>query len=188
MKKYMAYFCSLYGRCGGKTVIRYLALLLALVVTTPVLLAEDGNLGHDRDHEPGKGNDLTGVWTQTYPDGTLLLVTFHADGTASADQQGDVVFNPVQSHEHGLWKKIGPRMFIASFAAMEYFSDPPPSPKFAQLYATALLQARYTLYPSGDQYDGTVVITETLPNGTVVPNPPIFKIHGVRLILTPPPL
>ena len=31
---------------------------VALAVTAPVLLAEE------EDHEPGKGNDWTGVWTQ----------------------------------------------------------------------------------------------------------------------------
>ena len=55
-------------RCGGKTLIRLLAFLLALAVTAPVLLAEDGG------QELGNANDLTGVWTQTYVDlGALVL-------------------------------------------------------------------------------------------------------------------
>ena len=163
------------GRCGGKTLIRLLALLLALAVTAPVLLAEDGG------QELGNANDLTGVWTQTYVDlGSLVLATFNEGGTASADQQGDIVFAPVQSHEHGLWRKTGPRTFIASFAVMEYNREPVGS-----LFGTAILQARYTLYPSGDQYDGLVLITETLTNGTVNTIGPL-RPHGVRLRLTPP--
>lgn len=53
-------------------------LLLALAVAAPVLLAEEG------DHEHGKGNDRTGIWTQTEVDGGYLaLLTFHEDRIAS---------------------------------------------------------------------------------------------------------
>ena len=38
MKKVMSYLCNLYNRCGGTRLFRLLALLLALAVTTPVLL------------------------------------------------------------------------------------------------------------------------------------------------------
>jgi hypothetical protein len=43
----MTYLCNLYNRCGGTRLFRLLSLLLALEVTTPVLIGEDGN--HDRD-------------------------------------------------------------------------------------------------------------------------------------------
>jgi hypothetical protein len=180
----MAYFCSLYGRCGGKTLIRLLALLLALAVTAPVLLAEDGNQGRDMDHGFGKPDDLTGVWTQTFVgDDHRWLVTFHQDGTALVDQQGDVLFTPVQSTQQGLWKKIGARTFISSCLQLEYNRDETQS-----LYGTVIVQGLYTLDPSGDQFRCRIVATETLANGIVNHygiNPPIIS-HGVRLILTPP--
>src|SRR5438105_15750743 len=105
MKKVMLSVSNFYNRCGGKRLIRLLALLLALAVAAPVLLAEDEDHGRDRGHEPGKANDLTGVWTQTndLPSGRKALITFHQDGTASFDLQGDIVVDPVQSHAHGLW-------------------------------------------------------------------------------------
>jgi hypothetical protein len=76
----MPSFSTLADRCGGNTLIRLLALLLVLAMTTPVLLADDGN------HEHGKANDLTGVWTQTNapPSGRKALFTFHQDGTAAS--------------------------------------------------------------------------------------------------------
>ena len=163
---------------------RLIALLLALAVAAPVLLAEE------EDHEPGKGNDLTGVWTQKLIGGSdigdiIFLVTFHRDGTALVDQQGDVVFDPVQSTQQGLWKKVGARAFISTFLQLEYNKD-------ASLYGIAKHQTLYTLYPSGDQYDCTLVVTETLVDGTVnhypKPGDPPLKFHGVRLTLEPPPL
>jgi hypothetical protein len=111
--------------------------------------------------EPGKANDLTGVWTQTLTvsGGTnIFLVTFHADGTAIVDQQGDVVFDPVQSTQQGLWKKVGAQMFISSLLQLEYNKD-------ASFYGIAKLQTLYTLSQAGDQYDCTLVVTETLANG-----------------------
>ena len=55
----MSYLCNLYNCCGGTRLFRLLALLLALAVTTPVLLGEDGN--HDRDQ--GRFVDpIVGSW------------------------------------------------------------------------------------------------------------------------------
>lgn len=177
----MTYFDSLYGRCGGRTLIRLLALLLALAVTAPVLLAQDGNQGRDRGHGFGKPDDLTGVWTQTFEGSPhRWLGTFHQDGTALIQQQGDVLFDKVQSTQQGLWKKIGVRTFISSCLQLEYNRDENQS-----LYGTVIAQGLYTLYPSGDQFKCRLVVTETLANGEVIQYPP-FDSHGVRLILTPP--
>jgi hypothetical protein len=181
MKKHTTYIDNLYGRCGGKTMIRLLALLLALVVTAPVLLAQDGNQGRDRDHGFGKLDDLTGVWTQTpVGGGHTFLETFHQDGTELVDQQGAVLFDPVQSTMQGYWRKIGFRTFISSCLQLEYNHD-----KDQTLYGTALVQCLYTLYPSGDQFNCRLVVTETLANGQVNTFGP-FQYHGVRFILTPP--
>jgi hypothetical protein len=181
MKKHMTYFDSLYGRYGGKTLIRLLALLFALAVTAPVLLGEDGNQGRDMGQGFGKPDDLTGVWTQTFVGGShRWLVTFHQDGTALVDQQGAVLLDVVQSTQQGLWKKIGVRTFISSCLQLEYNRDDTQS-----LYGTALVQAQYTLYPSGDQFKCRLVVTETLADGEVFHYGP-FQSQGVRFILTPP--
>ncbi len=51
------------------------------------------------------------------------------------------------------------------------------------LYATAKLQARYTLYPAGAQYDQKTFITETLADGTVLPTEGPLESRGVRVII-----
>jgi hypothetical protein len=143
---------------------------LALAVAAPMLLAEDEN----------HGPDLTGVWKQKFANGEhFALVTFHRDGTASFDSQGDIVFDIVQSHAHGLWKQTGDLTFIATFELLEYDRD-------ANFVGTVILQVRYKLYPSGDQYDARRVATETLANGQVNTSPPLDA-HGVRLHLIAPP-
>jgi hypothetical protein len=168
---YMPPLATLYDRRGGQRLFLLLALLLALAVSTPALLADEYFLA----------KDLTGVWTQTYVESPnyLALVTFHRDGTADLDFQGDLVFNPVQSHSHGLWKETGYLTFIANFKLLDVNHD-------ASLYGTTLLLFRYKLYPSGDQFDTTLFIRETLTDGQVVNIPPLYA-HGVRLVLEEPP-
>jgi hypothetical protein len=172
---------NFFNRWGGKRLNQLLALLLAFAISTPVLFADD-NWDHERDRNHGP--DLIGVWTQTYADSDhfLALVTFHKDGTASFDQQGDVAFDPVQSHAHGLWKQIDNRTFIATFKGLEYSHNA----SFPSLYGTATLLYRYKLYPSGDQYDSTLFVRETLANGQVNAFPG-HDAHGVRLLLEEPP-
>jgi hypothetical protein len=180
----MLFFLNLNSRIFCKMLTVTSVLLLAIAVAAPVLLAEE------EDHERGKGNDLTGVWTQKLIGGSdigdiIFLVTFHRDGTALVDQQGDVVFDPVQSTQQGLWKRVDARTFISTFLQLEYNKD-------ASLYGIAKHQTLYTLYPSGDQYDCTIVVTETLMDGTVnhypKPGDPPIQFHGVRLTLEPPAL
>jgi hypothetical protein len=167
---------TLADRCGGKTLIRLSALLLALAVAPPVLLAEDG------DHDRGNVHNLQGVWLQQFgPGGHLALLTFNFGGTASFDIQGDVLFTPVQTPEHGLWKRTGDRTFIATFLDIEYNRDAETS-----LYGTVKVEFGITLYPSGDQYDATIFAQETLANGQVINYGPI-PAQGTRLQLTPPP-
>ncbi len=54
----------LYDRRGGKRLIRLLALLLALAVSTPVLLADDGD--HDRFVDPIVGSWIVHVTIDTF--------------------------------------------------------------------------------------------------------------------------
>jgi hypothetical protein len=59
----MPSFATLDDRRGGKRLLRLLALLLALAVSTPVLLAQEW----DQDHlnGPHKVHDPTGAWIAT---------------------------------------------------------------------------------------------------------------------------
>jgi hypothetical protein len=75
---------------------------------------------------------------------------------------------------------VGARTFISTFLQLEYNKD-------ASLYGIAKHQTLYTLYPSEDQYDCTLVVTETLTNGQVNHFGPL-QFHGVRLTLEPPAL
>jgi hypothetical protein len=163
------------GRRGGKHLFQLSALILALAASTPVLLADDP------EHEPGNVHDLQGVWLQKPDLGHLALLTFNFGGTASFDIQGDVLFTPVQTPEHGLWKRTGARTFIATFLDIEYNRDAEQS-----LYGTVKVEFGITLYPSGDQYDATGFAQETLANGQVINYGPISA-HATRLVLTPPP-
>src|SRR5215469_16974234 len=89
----IAIVCTRYRYFGSKCLFRLLAVFLALGAVSQVLLAQEGS------NEPNKANDLTGVWTQKLvnpPIDNRWLVTFHKDGTALGDQQGDNVFDPVQ--------------------------------------------------------------------------------------------
>jgi hypothetical protein len=100
---------------------RFLALLMALAVAPPVLLAKEG------DQEHGKVKDLTGVWLQPIVD-QAILVTFHQDGTFSADVAGESAFvpngvpplNTLTTPSHGVWQKTGATTFAATSFAIIY--------------------------------------------------------------------
>jgi hypothetical protein len=101
--------------CGTSLLIlcRLLALLMALVAAPTVVFAQEG------DHDQSKANDPTGAWLVKSSGGDVgpevaVLVTYHKDGTAAADVQGDVTGFPdpiFSSPEHGVWKKTGAKTF-----------------------------------------------------------------------------
>ena len=82
----MTYLCNLYDRCGGKTLIRLLALLLAIAVAPPMLRAQVP--------------DPTGAWLLKWHfefgtgTGTFVLNVFHQGGTLTGDIQGESAFDP----------------------------------------------------------------------------------------------
>src|SRR2546429_9620700 len=111
----MPSFATLTDRRSGKRLIRLFALLLALAVSAPVLLADDGD--HDRDHRDHKRDDgrfvdpIVGPWiihitldtfTPTpnppLPPKFDNMTAFWEDGiTTSSD--------PTQGTSYGVWEK-----------------------------------------------------------------------------------
>ena len=102
-----------------------------------------------------RANDPTGVWLNSNP---VILLTFHEDGTYSADIAGEGAFVPgndnpgfqITSPTHALWQKTGARTFTATAFALQYNNDT------GNFYG--LLKTRITglLDGSGDQMDITI--------------------------------
>jgi hypothetical protein len=184
-------FSTLVDRCGGKTLIRLLALLLALAVSTPVLLAQEWDHnnwdhidGRDKDHDP------TGAWLirNDAPDSPFILNVFHKGGTVTGDLQGESAFVPgakppesvIISPESGVWQKTGWKTFAVTVLTMEYDANPPFGLfQFDKVQFTAVLNA------SGDRIDlPNPVITNYYPNGKLKAGPNVFpEAHGVRIPL-----
>jgi hypothetical protein len=98
MKKVVLSASNLYDRCGGKCPIRLLALLLALAVIAPVLLAQDWD-HFNRDYLSGrdKVHDATGAWLVRFKKDFLqrecFLIVFHKEGTLTEGVQGESAFD-----------------------------------------------------------------------------------------------
>jgi hypothetical protein len=191
----MPSFSTLDDRCGGKTLIRLLALLLTLAVSTPVLLAQDWDHLSGRD----KARDPTGVWlvqsTLPGPDGkpVLFIINFQAGGTLTEDIQGESAFDPatvtdpssannvITSPQSGVWQKTGWNTFAATWLAMEYhvITTPPSSP----ILQYAKVQYTGRLTNSGDGITFDAVVTEFDPSGTKLGDRFNFKGNGTRIPL-----
>lgn len=165
----MPSFATLDDRRGGKRLLRVLALLLALAVSTPLLLAQEW----DRDHlnGPHKVHDPTGAWIATVADQFFLLLTFEKGGTVHQDFQGESAFDPaavnppktpfnvVTTPQHGVWQKIGWKAFAATLVAIEAGNDTSLSPPAATFFRFDKYQYTGTLSESGDQMDLTLVVS-----------------------------
>jgi hypothetical protein len=146
---------------------RLLALLLALAIATPVLLAEEG------DHERGNAIDPTGVWlNRANPNPPVILITFHRDGTYLADVQGESAFVPnnhdpgfqITSPTHALWQKTGAKTLAGTSFALQYNDD-------GSFYG--LLKVRVTgVLIDSDHMDLTVSGGVFDLNGNPILNPP----------------
>ena len=81
-----------------------LALLLALVVTAPELLAQDwDHFSWDHLNGRDKVHDPTGAWlVQTsFVIGSYLLIVFHHGGTVTVHIQGESAFDPAAVQDPG---------------------------------------------------------------------------------------
>src|SRR5258708_5685294 len=92
---------------------RLLALLLALAVAAPVLLAQEWDHERDKDREHRHANDPTGAWLIRNSEGQFILTVFHEGGTLTGDVQGESAFVPgsppplniIVTPESGVWQK-----------------------------------------------------------------------------------
>jgi hypothetical protein len=194
LRNVMPSFSTLADRCGGKTLIRLFALLLALAVSTPVLLAQDWD--HDHLNGRDKVHDPTGAWLiRNDAEGSpFILTVFHKGGTLTGDLQGEGAFDPaatkpplpplnvINSPESGVWQKTGWKTFAVTFLTIEYQVDPPN----ATFYQFDKVQFTGFLNESGDRMEITeAVITNFNSKGQLIgePNKISSKAHGVRIPL-----
>jgi hypothetical protein len=158
---------------------RLLALLLTFAIVPTVAFAQE------REHDRGRANDPTGVWLQPNVQQVILL-TFHRDGTYSADVAGESAFVPgnhnpgfqITSPTHALWQKTGAKTLAGTSFAIQYNDD-------GSFYGLLKVRVTGVLNDSGDQMDVTISGAVFDLNGNLIPNPPPFSGtgHFVRLRL-----
>jgi hypothetical protein len=112
---------------SSKSLIRLLALFLALGVAAPPLLAQEWDHINGRD----KVHDPTGAWLINSPAG-LFLIALHKGGTLTGDHQGESAFDPaatnppmpdanvIMSPQSGVWQTTGLNTFAAESLVIEY--------------------------------------------------------------------
>ena len=204
----MAYFCCLYGRRGGKTLIRSITMFLALAIATPTLFAQEWDHLNGRD----KAHDPTGAWlVQTsvgVPSpptptgiGSYLLIVFHQGGTVTVDVQGESAFDPaavqdpnsefniISSPQGGTWQRTGWNTFVAAALTMEYRVLTNPAPG-SPLFRFDITQYAGKLTWSGDRMElsGHVTFFDAnngtrLTNGTPGAAVVQFNGNGTRIPL-----
>jgi hypothetical protein len=194
---------------GCNRLIRLLALILALVVASPVLLAQKSDVLNGRDkHDP------TGAWlirtSLTTPTGSqlILLDVFNSGGTCTQDIQGESGFDPgavdepnsplniITSPQSGVWQKTpskGSNTFAATLLAMEYRNLVPPtgSPS-TPLFRFDKVQYTGKLNQSGDGMELSALLTFFDEQGNRIddqgkPSTDFvveFNANGVRIPLT----
>jgi len=180
---------NLYGRCRGKCLTRLFALLLALAIATPVLLAQEW----DRDHLNGrdKVHDPTGAWLVRFKKDFLerefFLIVFHKGGTLTQDVQGESAFdvsavnlpednpnysnNVIGSPLSGVWQKTGWNTFAGTLISIEYNNSTNPRPR-VPLFDFTKQQITGRLTESGDQMVlDEVLLTHFDSDGKRTPEP-----------------
>jgi hypothetical protein len=167
----MSNILILANRLGGRKLIRVLALLVALTVAPPALLAQDWDHLNGRD----KVRDPTGAWLTTSDGQNFELITFQNGGTVLRDFQGESAFDPAAvtppnnvqtSPQHGVWQKTGWNTFSATLVAIE--SGVVVSEGRNILFRFDKLQWTGRLNASGDQIDLTEHIS-------------FFDGHGIQI-------
>ena len=175
----MPSFATIVDRGGGKALIRLLALLLALAVSSPMLFAQDWDHLNGRD----KVHDPTGAWLITAGGDQFTLITFHSGGTVTEDIQGESAFDPaapgsniINSPESGVWQKIGSKTFAATFLTIEYEAPSGNFHQFDRVQFTGELK-------SSNQMTLTALITFFDANGHQLGDAIPSTANGVRIPL-----
>jgi hypothetical protein len=165
----MPSFSTLLDRCGGKRLLRLLALCAAVAVSTPVLLAQDGDHGQDhRDHgrfvDPIVGSWIVHVtltaYTPTLPVSLPLkfdnLTAFFPNGISTGS-------DPSEGAAYGVWKEVGGKYYTKSITIV-----PPDFMGIPAGSIDTVLGDGLTLTPSGDQLAGPFHGFATDPSGNAV--------------------
>jgi len=202
----MPSFSTLDDRFGGKTLIRLLALLLALAVRAPVLLAQewdhwDHMNGRDKVHDP------TGAWLVRFhnPDDPIqnrnfFLIVFHKGGTLTQNTQGESGFDPsavpqgtgsennvISTPLSGVWQKTGWNTFAGTLLDIEYHNAFNPAlnlPPDVLLFQFTKEQFTGRLTESGDQMVlSEIRLTHFDADGKRINGIQSFPANGVRIPL-----
>ena len=158
----LAIFGSLgYDRRAGQPLLRLLALLLALAVSTPVLLADDRDHDHDqRDHgrsvDPIVGSWIVHVTLDTLdPNPDHVPLPFKAvDNVANLGADGNTAdFSPPSTTLYGPWVKVGDRIYRQKIVTVN-----------ADRTITTAFTGPLVLSPDGNQISGPMHTFVTDPN------------------------
>jgi hypothetical protein len=180
------------SRC--KRLLRSVALLFALAVSTPALLAQEWDHLNGRD----KVHDPTGTWIVTGGNEQFILITFDKGGTMTQDIQGESAFDPasvnppklfgdvITSPQHGVWQKTGWNTFAVTLVAVEGEND--AQQQIVKFFRFDKVQYTGKLSESGDQMDLTLVFSayDAKGNQIIAPNTPTNppqSLKGARLPL-----
>jgi hypothetical protein len=106
----------------------FLFLCQSFLLSLGLATAPTITLAGEENNEFKRAMDPTGVWLSSNP---VILLTFHEDGTYSADIIGEGAFVPgnhnpgfqITSPTHALWQKTGARILIATAFALQYNDD-----------------------------------------------------------------
>jgi hypothetical protein len=199
----MPSFSTLHDRRFSKRLFRLLALMLALALSTPVVLAQDWV--HDHLNGPNKFHDPTGAWfirtTQRFPLPTspaaFVLLVFHQGGTLTQDTQGEAAFDPsavsvppsdpnygnnvITSPQSGVWQKTGWNTFAATLMNIQYHVSTNPEPG-SPVFVFATVQYVGRLTGSGDTLEYSALETHFDVNGNRIDSGS-FNANGVRIPL-----
>jgi hypothetical protein len=167
LRNVMPSFATLNDRRGGQRLLRLLAPLLALAVSTPVLLADDGD--HDQDHrDHGQFVDpIVGSWIVHVTIDTIEIANpplnpppvlpFKFDNVAALTADGITAdFSPPSSTLYGPWEKVAPRTYRQKIVTVNEGGG----------NATAFT-GPLVLNPQGDQISGPMRTIITDKNGQV---------------------
>ena len=158
--------------------ISAMAIIVAIVITTPVLQGDQGSQGAT------DAKAIVGSWleTVTFPSEAgrpplQSLSSYHEDHTAVCADQGSVTINSDQpgvfSACHGAWKHLEKRKFAGTF--VELISD-----LSGNLVGYLRVRSDLTVSESGNEYTGTSLAEILDPDGNVLFSVPVAN-AGLRI-------